>query len=51
VEGHRNRDIAEKLFITEETVKVHMKHIIGKLRANDRRQALAIAVQRGVIHL
>lgn len=51
VDGNRNRDIAEKLLITEETVKAHMKHIIGKLRANDRTQALAIALRRGVIHL
>ena len=51
VEGNRNRDIAEKLFITEETVKAHMKHIMDKLRANDRTQALVIAVRRGVIQL
>jgi DNA-binding NarL/FixJ family response regulator len=51
VEGNRNRDIAEKLFITEETVKAHMKHIMNKLGANDRTQALVIAVRRGVIHL
>src|SRR5690349_20250065 len=34
--GNRNRDIAERLFIAEETVKVHLKHIMGKLRATDR---------------
>ncbi len=49
--GNRNRDIAEKLFISEETVKVHIKHIMEKLGASDRAQALAIAVQRGIIHL
>ena len=51
VDGKRNRDIAEKLFIAEETVKVHMKHILTKLGANDRTQALAIALRRGVIQL
>ena len=51
LDGNRNRDIAEKLFITEETVKAHMKRIIGKLRANDRTQALTIALRLGVIHL
>ena len=51
VDGNRNRDIAEKLFIAEETVKVHMKHIMGKLGASDRTQALAIALRRGVIQL
>ncbi len=50
-EGNRNRDIGEKLFITEETVKVHVKHIMEKLAASDRTQAVAIAIRRGIIHL
>jgi DNA-binding NarL/FixJ family response regulator len=49
--GNRNRDIAEQLFISEETVKVHIKHIMEKLGANDRTQAVAIAVRRGIIQL
>jgi len=49
--GNRNRDIAERLFISEETVKVHVKHIMEKLGANDRTQAVAIAVRRGIIQL
>ena len=49
--GNRNREIAEKLFISEETVKVHIKHIMDKLGAADRTQAVAIAVQRGIIQL
>ena len=49
--GNRNRDIAEKLFIAEETVKVHMKHIMDKLGASDRTEAVAIAVRRGYIEL
>src|SRR5580765_7258694 len=49
--GNRNRDIAELLFITEETVKVHIKHIMEKLGASDRTQAIAIAVRRGIIEL
>lgn len=49
--GNRNRDIAEKLSITEETVKVHMKHIMEKLGANDRTQAVAIGLRRGIIQL
>jgi DNA-binding NarL/FixJ family response regulator len=49
--GNRNRDIAEKLFISEETVKVHIKHIMDKLGASDRTQAVAIAVRRGIIQL
>jgi DNA-binding NarL/FixJ family response regulator len=50
-DGHRNRDIAERLFISEETVKVHIKHIMEKLGANDRTQALAIGIRRGIIQL
>jgi DNA-binding NarL/FixJ family response regulator len=50
-EGHRNRDIAKRLFISEETVKVHLRHIMGKLGASDRTEAVAIAVRRGIIHL
>jgi DNA-binding NarL/FixJ family response regulator len=49
--GNRNRDIAERLFISEETVKVHLKHIMEKLGASDRTQAVAIAVRRGIIEL
>jgi DNA-binding CsgD family transcriptional regulator len=39
----------KELFITGETVKAHMKHIMAKLDANDRTQTLAIALRRGVI--
>jgi DNA-binding NarL/FixJ family response regulator len=49
--GNRNRDIADKLFITEETVKVHIKHIMEKLGASDRTEAVAIGVRRGIIQL
>jgi DNA-binding NarL/FixJ family response regulator len=49
--GNRNRDIAELLRISEETVKVHIKHIMDKLGAKDRTQAIAIAVRRGIIQL
>jgi len=49
--GNRNRDIAEKLFISEETVKVHIKHVMEKLGASDRTQAVAIGVRRGIIQL
>ena len=49
--GNRNRDIAERLFISEETVKVHIKHIMEKLGATDRTQAVAIGIRRGIIQL
>ena len=50
-DGSRNRDIGERLFISEETVKVHIKHIMEKLGASDRTQAMAIAARRGIIQL
>jgi DNA-binding NarL/FixJ family response regulator len=49
--GNRNRDIAERLAISEETVKVHVRHILEKLGASDRTGAVAIAVRRGIIQL
>jgi DNA-binding NarL/FixJ family response regulator len=49
--GHRNRDIAARLFIAEETVKVHVKHIRDKLGATDRTQSVTIAARRGIIRL
>jgi DNA-binding NarL/FixJ family response regulator len=51
VGGNRNRDIAQRLFISEETVKVHIKHVMDKLGASDRTQAVAIGVRRGIIQL
>jgi DNA-binding NarL/FixJ family response regulator len=50
-QGNRNREIAEILYISEETVKVHIKHIMDKLEARDRTEAVAIAIRRGVIQL
>jgi DNA-binding NarL/FixJ family response regulator len=49
--GNRNQDIAEQLCIAEDTVKGHIKHIMEKLGARDRTQAVAIALQRGIIQL
>jgi len=49
--GNRNSDIAALLFISEETVKGHIKHIMEKLGASDRTEAVAIAVRRGIIQL
>jgi DNA-binding NarL/FixJ family response regulator len=50
-DGERNRDIGEKLFIAEETVKVHLKRIMGKLGARDRTHSVAIAARRGFLYL
>jgi DNA-binding NarL/FixJ family response regulator len=48
-EGNRNSDIAELLFISEETVKGHIKHIMDKLGASDRTEAVTIGIRRGII--
>jgi len=49
--GNRNKDVAAKLSISEDTVKVHVRHIMEKLGASDRTQAVAIGVRRGIIQL
>ena len=49
--GMRNREIARRLFVSEETIKFHIRHIMEKLDAADRTQAVAIAVRRGIVHL
>lgn len=49
--GNRNIDIAALLFISEETVKGHIKHIMEKLSANDRTEAVAIGIRRGIIKI
>jgi DNA-binding NarL/FixJ family response regulator len=50
-EGHRNREIALHLSISEETVKGHVRTILEKLCAKDRTQAVSIGLRRGIIHL
>jgi DNA-binding NarL/FixJ family response regulator len=50
-DGHRNKQIAEKLTISETTVNFHIKNIVGKLGANDRTHAVTIALRRGMLHI
>jgi DNA-binding NarL/FixJ family response regulator len=49
--GMQNREIAEALNITLETVKVHIKNVLSKLGAKDRTEAFALAARRGIIHI
>jgi DNA-binding NarL/FixJ family response regulator len=49
--GYGNREIGEKLFITEQTVKAHLRHILEKLEAKDRAHAVAIGIRRGILQL
>lgn len=49
--GNANKIIADKLSISEDTVKAHMKSILSKLAANDRTHAVTIAMRRGFLDL
>src|ERR1700675_605988 len=49
--GNANKQIADQLSITEETVKGRVKNILSKLGANDRTQAAMIGLKRGIIEL
>jgi DNA-binding NarL/FixJ family response regulator len=49
--GNANKQIADQLSITEETVKGRVKNILSKLSANDRTHAAMIGIKRGIIEL
>lgn len=51
VQGATNRDIARRLEITENTVKVHLRNILDKLQLRNRQQAAAFAVSSGLVKL
>jgi len=50
-DGHRNKEIAGRLDISETTVNFHIKNLVDKLGANDRTHAVTIAVRRGFLHI
>lgn len=47
--GCSNKDVSERLVVSVETVKTHVKHILAKLGARHRAQAVAIALRAGLI--
>jgi DNA-binding NarL/FixJ family response regulator len=49
--GKTNKEVGSALQITEVTVKLHVGHILAKLKANDRTQATTTALRRGILHL
>ena len=48
-DGMSNADVAAQLFISQETVKSHVRHILTKLEADTRTQAVAIALRDAMI--
>ena len=50
VDGHSNPTIARQLYITEGTVKTHVRNILRKLCVNDRTQAAIRALRSGLVH-
>lgn len=48
-EGLVNREIGEALYLSEETVKSHVRHLLAKLQARSRAHAVAIGFRRGLI--
>ncbi|WP_368651092.1 response regulator [Bacillus inaquosorum] len=47
--GLRNEEIAEKLFVSESTVKTHVHRILQKCNAQDRTQAVVFAIRNGIV--
>ena len=50
-DGYRNKQIADQLSISENTVNFHIKNLVGKLGANDRTHAVMIAARRGLLQI
>jgi DNA-binding NarL/FixJ family response regulator len=50
-DGHRNKQIADQLAISENTVNFHIKNLVDKLQANDRTHAVTIALRRGLLQI
>src|ERR1700722_675973 len=50
-DGYKNKQIADQLTISENTVNFHIKNLMGKLRANDRTHAVTIALRRGMLQI
>jgi len=50
-QGRSNKEIAEALFISEETVKTHLGHLFGKLQVENRAQAIVQALKGGLVSL
>jgi DNA-binding NarL/FixJ family response regulator len=49
--GLSNKEIGATLFVSEDTIKTHLKHVFTKLGVGDRTEAALLAIQRGIINL
>ncbi len=49
-EGLVNREIGDRLFLSEETVKSHVRHLLAKLQARSRAHAVAVGFRRGLLN-
>ncbi len=50
-EGKRNKEIADALGISQETVQTHIKRLFLKLNVNDRTAAVTVALNHGIVHI
>lgn len=50
-DGMRNRELAERLRVSEETIRTHLRHIYEKMDVNDRTQAITVGIRRGIIRI
>ncbi len=51
IKGRSNKEIGAALFITEDTVKAHLKTLFSKLHVKDRTEAAISAIRHGIVHL
>ena len=51
VKGRSNKEIAAALFLSEETVKIHLKTLYAKLAVQDRTEAAISAIRHGIVHI
>ena len=49
-DGLVNREIGQRLFLSEETVKSHVRHLLAKLQARSRAHAVAVGFRRGLLN-
>jgi DNA-binding NarL/FixJ family response regulator len=51
IKGRSNKEIGSSLFLSEDTVKAHLKTLFAKLQVQDRTEAAISAIRQGIVHL